>query len=122
MKKIKNLKTQKGITLVALVITIIVMLILVGVSVSTSLDGGLFDNAREAVSGTEKQIIYDQILGSIILTSDGRININSTYETAKTILESQGKTVSDITDGTFEVEVNNGTYTFTITEEEIIMD
>lgn len=42
------MKEQKGITLVALVITIIVMLILVGVSVTVALKGGLFDTAKDA--------------------------------------------------------------------------
>ena len=42
------MKGQKGITLVALIITIIVMLILVAVSVSIALNGGLISKAREA--------------------------------------------------------------------------
>ncbi len=121
MIKLNNLEKQKGITLIAVIITVIIMLILLGVSVSTSLDGGLFDKAKEAASETEKQIIYDQILSSIIFTSDGRININSTYETAKTILDPQVKAISDIENGVFKVEGDNGTYTFTITEEKIII-
>lgn len=47
------MKGQKGITLVALVITIIVMLILVGVSVTVAINGGLFDKAREGKTGWE---------------------------------------------------------------------
>lgn len=121
-QKLDNLSNKKGITLIALIITIIIMLILVGVSVSTSLKGGLFDAAKEAVTGTEKQIIYDQILSSTVLTNDGKININSTYETAKTVLETQVKSVSEITDGQFDVEGKNGTYTYTITEDTIIME
>lgn len=46
------MKGQKGITLVALVITIIVMLILVGVSVTVALQGGLFDTAKDAAKRT----------------------------------------------------------------------
>ena len=42
------MKDQKGITLVALIITIIVMLILVAVTISIALNGGLFDKARTA--------------------------------------------------------------------------
>lgn len=42
------MKEQKGITLVALIITIIVMLILVAVTISIALNGGLFDKARTA--------------------------------------------------------------------------
>jgi len=119
MKKIN--KKQKGITLVALIITIIIMLILVGVSVSVAINGGLFRTAKQAVIGTEKQIIYDQILSSIQFTDIGEIDIDSTYEKAKAILEPQVKSVSDIIEGVFDVEGGNGTYTYTITEDEIIM-
>lgn len=44
----KKLKTQNGITLIALIITIIIMLILVSVAVSSTINGGLFTKAREA--------------------------------------------------------------------------
>ena len=46
------MKDQKGITLVALIITIIVMLILVAVTISVALNGGLFTNARDARNKT----------------------------------------------------------------------
>ena len=42
------MKGQKGITLVALIITIIVMLILVAVTVSVALNGGLIGKTQEA--------------------------------------------------------------------------
>lgn len=41
------MKNNKGITLIALVITIIVMLILVGVTVSAAINGKLFDTAKK---------------------------------------------------------------------------
>lgn len=47
MKKF-NLKNKRGITLVALVITIIILLILAGISISTLINSGLFERAREA--------------------------------------------------------------------------
>ena len=47
------MKGQKGITLVALIITIIVMLILVAVTISVALNGGLFDKARTARRDTK---------------------------------------------------------------------
>ena len=43
-------KGHKGITLVALVITIIVLLILAGVSITFALQGGILDNAQKAVN------------------------------------------------------------------------
>ena len=42
------MKNNKGITLVALIITIIVMLILVAVSVAFAVQSGLFDQADKA--------------------------------------------------------------------------
>ena len=44
--------SQKGITLIALIITIIVMLILVGVTINVALNGGLFSKADEATTKT----------------------------------------------------------------------
>ena len=53
------MKGQKGITLVALIITIIVMLILVGVSISVALNGGLFDNASDAARKTKQSQVSE---------------------------------------------------------------
>ena len=44
-----------GITLIALIITIIVMLILVGVTITVALNGGLFETATKAATGTQKE-------------------------------------------------------------------
>ena len=45
------LKQQKGITLVALVITIVVLIILAGVAISLTLsDNGIFNRAREGAN------------------------------------------------------------------------
>ena len=44
------MKQQKGITLVALVITIVVLIILAGVAISLTLsDNGIFNKAKSAV-------------------------------------------------------------------------
>ena len=47
-----KVKKEKGITLIALVITIIVMLILVAVTVSTAINGSLFEYAKTAKTET----------------------------------------------------------------------
>lgn len=49
------MKGQKGITLVALIITIIVMLILVAVTISVALNGGLFTKAKDARDKTVEE-------------------------------------------------------------------
>ena len=57
IRKIKNMLNNKnGITLIALVITIIVMLILVGVTINMAINGGLFSYAGNAAHDTELAI------------------------------------------------------------------
>ena len=55
------MKRQKGITLIALIITIIVMLILVGVTVTTAINGGLFESTRKASRDTQKQSVLEEL-------------------------------------------------------------
>ena len=50
----KRIKKEKGITLIALVITIIILLILAGISISALTNQGLFKNAKAAQNATEK--------------------------------------------------------------------
>ena len=50
-----------GITLIALVITIIIMLILAGVTISIVVNGGLFKQASDAVRLTDIEAIIEQI-------------------------------------------------------------
>ena len=50
----KQEKNTKGITLVALVITIIVLLILAGISIQTLTQTGLFNNAKQATALTKE--------------------------------------------------------------------
>ena len=64
MKK-KNLRQQKGITLIALVITIIVMLILVAVTVSIAVNGGLFNYAKKASSDYNIARIQEELQAGI---------------------------------------------------------
>lgn len=47
------MRGQKGITLVALVITIIILLILAGISIAALRDTGLFERAQEAKNASE---------------------------------------------------------------------
>lgn len=49
------MQKKKGITLIALIITIIVMLILVGVTISIALNGRLFETAKQASKNTENE-------------------------------------------------------------------
>ena len=51
---------NKGITLIALIITIIILLILVGLSVNLLIKGDLFGSAEKTVSGTNDKVAQEQ--------------------------------------------------------------
>ena len=53
------MKQQKGITLVALVITIIILLILAGMSIATLQGSGLFSKTKEAKNASENAQIKE---------------------------------------------------------------
>ena len=71
MKETKEIRTNKGITLIALVITIIVMLILVGVTISMAVNGGLFDYAGKATGETKNALNAEQGLAKGGIEVDG---------------------------------------------------
>ena len=52
-------KRNKGITLIALIITIIIMLILVATTVSVTLNSGLFDKTGEATKNGKMQKVMN---------------------------------------------------------------
>ena len=51
----RTLRNTKGITLIALVITIIILVILSGITISSLTNTGLFKNAKLAKEKTEKE-------------------------------------------------------------------
>ena len=57
----KNIKRNKGITLIALIITIIIMLILAGVTINIAINGGLFTQAQTAVEETKRKAYEEQV-------------------------------------------------------------
>ena len=61
MNKKLKIKQEKGITLIALVVTIIIMLILAGVSIKLAIDNnGVIENAKEAKDQYEKAQANDE--------------------------------------------------------------
>ena len=69
------MKDQKGITLVALIITIIVMLILVSVVVTVVIQSNLLNTAKKAGSDTKKAYEDEKEMNSIIDVNGKLINI-----------------------------------------------
>ena len=72
MNRKQEKHTSKGITLIALVITIIVMLILVAVTISMAINGGLFEKAGKATGDTKNAMNAEQALASGQITIDGK--------------------------------------------------
>ena len=107
------LKNKKGITLVALVVTIVVLLILAGVSINAVLgDNGIIKKANQAASVTKEAEVKEAINRTILefyLTND--------YETLEDFLKAkvtEGKidSVTKNADGTLTVK--KGEYSVTV--------
>ena len=73
MNRKQEKHTSKGITLIALVITIIVMLILVAVTISMAINGGLFEKAGKATGDTKNAMDAEQALASGQITIAGKV-------------------------------------------------
>ena len=68
-----KVKKNNGITLIALIITIIVMLILVGVTITVAMQGGLFNAGREAANKTEIEADRETLQAAVV----GALNIET---------------------------------------------
>lgn len=62
--------SEKGITLIALIITIIVMLILVAVTITVALNGGIFIKAKTASEKTQIEAEREELLSAIVSALD----------------------------------------------------
>ena len=110
------MKGQKGITLVALVITIIVMLILAGVTISIILNGGLFQQATEASDQTSNATVDDAItsaLGEVIAIHYGTARYADSAAAGEAFAAAVAKSAEA---GTVSTTVGTGTVTVTATK------
>ena len=71
----KSINNNKGITLIALIITIIVMLILVAVTINVALNGGLFERAKNAKEQTQLQMDREELLSAATAAVDPHTGI-----------------------------------------------
>ena len=118
----KNTEKQKGITLVALIITIIVMIILVAVTLNIALgENGLIGKTKAARMKQEEQSILEEIIALATWDKNGNIETNETYERVKSnfTTEEVSKTSSEIK---FKVQGKYGKYGYKISKTEITLD
>ena len=110
MNKLKN---KKGITLIALVVTVVVLIILAGVSINAVLgDNGIIKKANQAASVTKEAEVKEAINRTILefyLTND--------YETLEDFLKAKAEdgsidSVTKNADGTLTVK--KGNYSVTV--------
>ena len=122
------MKINKGITLIALIITIIILLILVGVSINLAIKGDLFGSAEKAVLGTndktaQEQTRVDELMGELGRVEEQqrqdnlpgtRVSENTKYiRDGKTAWIPKGFTVSGIKS---EQSIDNGLVIYDIPE------
>ena len=94
------MKKNKGITLIALVITIIVLLILAGVTIATLTgDNGILTKAQEASEDTKRANAEEQVKLAVQASygTDGKINMDTLNNELKKIegLTYKGSPISD---------------------------
>ena len=100
-------KEMKGITLVALVVTIVVLLILAGVSINTVLgDDGIIQKAKDAAEAT-KRASAEEEMNRLVL----EYQLASNDETLESFLQEK------VTEGRIDGVTDNGDGTITITKK-----
>ena len=100
-------KEMKGITLITLVITIVVLMILAGVSINTVLgDDGIIKKAKEAATAT-KQASAEEEMNRLVL----EYQLAKNDETLESFLQEK------VTEGRIDGVTDNGDGTITITKK-----
>ena len=124
----ERLKNNKAITLIALIVTIIVLLILAGVSIATLTgDNGLLTKAQEAKEENEKASDRDLIAMAVSEAQIGNSGYQELDETNfQKALENQFKErrveVIDNGDGSFNINLDNGSNMYYIDNDRQIID
>ena len=124
----KNLKEKQGITLIALVVTIVVLLILAGVSIAMLTgDNGILSQAQNAKNQTEKAEDKERIK---LAVNAAQISDNGFKELGQNSLQEEldkefgeGKTsVRDNEDGSFIVNLRDDKKDYTVLSNGQIQD
>ena len=100
------MKKQNGITLIALIITIIVMLILVAVTISIVLDGGIINKTQEAKISNDEAQIQEELTIAV-----AAVVCNHPGETLSQAIADELQTELKRADGAATVTLTNGTAT-----------
>ena len=121
-------KNEKGITLIALIITVIVMLILVAVTINVALNGGLFTKAKNASTQTQRQVdkehLISLITGTLNNTGDLQITVSNLSKEGWTAEETENEKYLKCTsqkNEVFYVNMDTGEIVNTLPEPNIFV-
>ena len=107
-------KNIKGITLVALVITIVILLILAGISIQAITNTGLFENAKRASEESKYANAEEKVKLAVMASYDENASLNK--DLLKKSLNKIDGINPKVTEVTWDLKVNVDGYEFTITE------
>ena len=107
-------KSIKGITLVALVITIVILLILAGISIQAITNTGLFANAKRASEESKYANAEEKVKMAVMASYDENASLNK--DLLKKSLNKIDGINPKVTEVTWDLKVNVDGYEFTITE------
>ena len=106
------MKNEKGITLIALIITIIVMIILVAVTIAFATEGGIFKRAKEAVERTQTQVDNEVSLFYMITAENIEQSLREKGVNYSVSQESLDK-ICDVANRFNQYSTEDNTYTLT---------
>ena len=110
------MKNEKGITLIALIITIIIMLILVIVTISFAMNGGLFQKAKEGAEKTQHAITKEEL----IVAMAGGYEIGGEFVRANVVLPDGAKWGNKF--ATYETASGTGNWVITSDGQKYFVD
>ena len=108
-----NLREQRAITLVALIITIIVLLILAMVSIRLVMNGGIIGKAESGTQTYKEAEIQEQI--KLAYNEWQTARWDGTAGDAKDFMKNRLKSTFNLQDNQISVDEESGTYTVTMT-------
>lgn len=97
------MRKNNGITLIALIITIIILLILVGVSINLAIKGDLFGSAEKAVDGTNAKVEQEQTRVDELMEELNKINDKEKNEKNIRNIEEGIELIMEAEDKMFEI-------------------
>ena len=107
-------RKNKGITLVALVITIVILLILAGISIQAITNTGLFENAKKAAEESKYANAEEKVKMAVMASYDENASLNKNL--LKDSLNKIDGINPQVTEVEWDLKVNVDGYEFTITE------